>query len=123
MLIRSQNKLTIITLNGYTITVDDEEYTSDGTCSIYACKQGTRWEIGCYSTREKAGRVLDMIQSAYAAHESNKIVHVGQSISVYTGSYDTKEATIHGIKILKEYAKTLENMFTFQMPKDSEVEV
>lgn len=127
MLIRSQDKLVIIPLNDFTITVDTEEYANNRECNICVCKSESIFEIGHYSTKEKAIKVLDMIQEAYAVYESNKIINTGLAGTVYTGSYDTKESIMHGVKVLKEYAKTLtslqESIIIFQMPEDSEVEV
>lgn len=123
MLIRSQDKLVIIPLNDFTITVDTEEYADNRERNICVCKSESIFEIGHYSTKEKAIKVLDMIQEAYAVYESNRIVSTGLAVTAYTGKYDTKESVAHGVKVLKEYAKTLESMTIFQMPEDSEVEV
>lgn len=113
----------IIPLNDFTITVDAEEYANNRECNICVCKSESIFEIGHYSTKEKAIKVIDMIQEAYAVYESNRIVSTGLAVTAYTGEYDTKESVAHGVKVLKEYAKTLESMTIFQMPEDSEVEV
>lgn len=54
MLIRSQDKLVIIPLNDFTITVDTEEYADNRERNICVCKSESIFEIGHYSTKEKA---------------------------------------------------------------------
>lgn len=117
MLIRSQDKETLINFDHSNFI----ELLPSGksTHILYV------WEsckIGEYSTREKALKVLDMIQKAYAIYKSNEIVNTGLTATAYIGGYDTKESIIHGVKVLKEYAETLEDMIIFQMPDDIEVE-
>lgn len=95
MLIRSQDKVKIIQLNDFVIAVDvDDEYTNDGAYAINACKPGTSWEIGHYTTKEKAIKVLDMIQAAYEKYEYEKVFKTGLTL-----------------------------FEAFQMPNDSEVNV
>lgn len=80
-------------------------------------------ELGEYSTKEKALKVLDMIQEAYMDFESAKITSTGLATAAYTGSYDAPENVAHGIKVLKGYAEMIRESVVFQMPDDSEVEV
>lgn len=105
MLIRSQDKLVIIPLNDFTITVDTEEYANNRGCNICVCKSESIFEIGHYSTKEKAIKVLDMIQEAYAVYESNRIVSTGLAVTAYTGEYDTKKALLTGLRYSKSTLK------------------
>lgn len=128
MLIRSQDKKALIDMNGLIIRVVVEEPFQHEPINPYIEAYGTNSAdfsetLGAYSTREKALKVLDMIQKAYAIYKSNEIVNTGLTATAYIGGYDTKESIIHGVKVLKEYAETLEDMIIFQMPEDIEVEV
>lgn len=81
MLIRSQDKIKIIQLNDFVIVVDvDGEYTNDGTYAIYASKPGASWQIGHYTTKEKAIKVLDMIQEAYEKYEYERAFKTGLTL-------------------------------------------
>ena len=104
MLIRSQDKRMIVNF--------------DNICTVSAFP-----EIGRYSTKAKAMKVLDMIQEAYADFESAKITSTGLATAAYTGSYDTPESVAGGIKVLKGYAEMIRESVVFQMPEDGSVEV
>lgn len=119
MLIRSQDKRmianfdNICTVSAFPEKDSEDIYVEDGTGSLM---------VGRYSTREKALKVLDMIQEAYANFESAKITSTGLATAAYTGSYDTPESVAGGIKVLKGYAEMIRESVVFQMPEDSEVE-
>ena len=89
MLIRSQNKRILINMNNVSsIEVGDNElriFTDDGE---------TIYDLGSYSTKAKAMKVLDMIQEAYERYEYEKVFKTGLTL-----------------------------FETFKMPEDSEVEV
>mgnify|MGYP001785068211 FL=1 len=120
MLIRSQDKRMIVnfdnicTVSAFPEKDSEDIYVEDGTGSLM---------IGRYSTKEKAMKVLDMIQEAYMEYKCGEIVGNGLSGSAYTGSYDTKESVAHGIAVLKGYGNEIRKSILFQMPEDSEVEV
>lgn len=120
MLIRSQDKRMIVnfdnicTASAFPEKDSEDIYVEDGTGSLM---------VGRYSTKEKAIKVLDMIQEAYADFESAKITSTGLATAAYTGSYDTPESVTGGIKVLKGYAEMIRESVVFQMPADSEVEV
>ena len=120
MLIRSQGKRMIVnfdnicTVSAFPEKDSEDIYVEDGTGSLM---------IGRYSTKEKAMKVLDMIQEAYMEYKCGEIVGNGLSGSAYTGSYDTKESVAHGIAVLKGYGNEIRKSILFQMPEDSEVEV
>lgn len=119
MLIRSQDKTIIVNIdNAFSIAIRD----INGAASIYVGSQGGCCIIAEYSTREKAMKVLDMIQEAYMEYKSGEIVGNGLAGSAYTGSYDTKESVAHGIAVLKGFGNEIRKSILFQMPEDSEVE-
>lgn len=116
MLIRSQNKEVLIVFESL---LDVE--ASGGAISA---RRDMGWccLLGEYSTKEKAMKVLDMIQEAYMEYKSSEIVGNGLAGSAYTGSYNTKESVAHGIAVLKGYGNEIRKSILFQMPADSEVE-
>lgn len=88
MLIRSQDKRILINMNNVSsIEVGDNELR------IFADDGETIYDLGGYSTRAKALKVLDMIQEAYERYEYEKAFKTGLTL-----------------------------FETFQMPEDSEVE-
>ena len=91
MLIRSQDKTIIVNIdNAFSIAIRD----INGAASIYVGSQGGCCIIAEYSTKEKAMKVLDMIQKRYEEYETERI-----------------------------YKEGVFKIGTFQMPEDSEVEV
>ena len=119
MLIRSQDKTIIVNIdNAFSIAIRD----INGAASIYVGSQGGCCIIAEYSTKEKAKKVLDMIQDAYMEYKSGEIVDNGLAGLAYTGSYDTKESVAHGIAVLKGYGNEIRKSILFQIPEDSEVE-
>lgn len=121
MLIRSQDKEALINFNNSIVvnTMVDIGGVTKMFCS-YSCDD---YVIGHYSSKEKAMKVLDMIQEAYMEYKSGEIVGNGLASSAYTGSYNTKESVAHGIAVLKGYGNEIRKSILFQMPEDSEVEV
>lgn len=88
MLIRSQDKRILINMNNVSsIEVGDNELR------IFADDGETIYDLGSYSTRAKAMKVLDMVQDAYERYEYEKVFKTGLTL-----------------------------FETFQMPEDSEVE-
>ena len=104
----------ICTVSAFPEKDSEDIYVEDGTGSLM---------VGRYSTKEKAMKVLDMIQDAYMEYKSGEIVGNGLAGSAYTGSYDTKESVAHGIAVLKGYGNEIRKSILFQMPEDSKVEV
>ena len=117
MLIRSQNKEVLVAFESL---LDIE--VSGG---VISARRDIGWccLLGEYYTKEKAMKVLDMIQEAYMEYKSGEIVGNGLAGSAYTGSYDTKESVARGIAVLKGYGNEIRKSILFQMPADSEVEV
>lgn len=118
MLIRSQDKRMIVnfdnicTVSAFPEKDSEDIYVEDGTGSLM---------VGRYSTKEKAMKVLDMIQEAYADFEASKITNAGLATAAYTGNYKTPDSVSVGIKVLKGYAEMAKESLIFQMPADSEV--
>ena len=88
MLIRSQDKRILINMNNVSsIEVGDNELR------IFADDGETIYDLGSYSNKAKAMKVLDMIQEAYERYEYEKVFKTGLTL-----------------------------FETFQIPEDSEVE-
>lgn len=103
MLIRSQDKKKIYNFEHIRrIFVDTNMILADDA-SI----------LGEYSTEEKAIKVLDMIQNAYAVCESVRTLTSGTSIEL-AKHMETQE-------IMDAYKDIHRENFVFQMPQDSEV--
>ena len=117
MLIRSQDKRILINMNNVSSTE-----MGDNELRIFADNGEAIYDLGEYSTKAKAMKVLDMIQEAYMEYKSGEIIGNGLAGSAYTGSYDTKESVAHGIAVLKGYGNEIRKSILFQMPADSEVE-
>lgn len=110
MLIRSQDKSRLINLD------------NTRELRFWECAQGFDvtdcvCPIGCYSTKEKAMRVLDMIQEAYADAKLNEIL-LPDVCKAANKSQQEKENT----SIAKDIRNAFMKKMVFQMPEDSEVE-
>lgn len=113
MLIRSQNSEILINLNtlaGIEITKGPVKTT------ITSYTTGCTYLLGEYSTREKAMKVLDMIQEAYGDSEYTKYV-IPEVCRILSMKPKTEENKAHA----GELGEMLKNGMTFQMPEDSEV--
>ena len=91
MLIRSQNKEILVNFN-VSAGIEIEERNTKTVVTSYIT--GCSYLLGEYSTKEKAMKVLDMIQEAYERYEYEKVFKTGLTL-----------------------------FETFQIPEDSEVEV
>lgn len=111
MLIRSQNKEVLATLE---LLFDIE--VSGG---VISARRDMGWccLLGEYSTKEKAMKVLDMIQEAYGDSEYTKYV-IPEVCRILSMKPKTEENKAHA----GELGEMLKNGMTFQMPEDSEVE-
>ena len=124
MLIRSQDKTALVKFENIVVNLKLPDSLKVICWSLQDAQRGGGYFIlGEYSTKEKAMKVLDMIQEAYMEYKSGEIVGNGLAGSAYTGSYDTKESVAHGIAVLKGYGNEIRKSILFQMPEDSEVEV
>lgn len=117
MLIRSQNKEVLVTLE---LLLDIE--ISGG---VISARKDYGWccLLGEYSTKAKAMKVLNMIQKSYMDFEVSKIISTGSAGAAFIGRYDTPENVAAGIKVLKDYVELIRESVVFQMPEDGNVEV
>lgn len=111
MLIRSQNKEALVTLE---LLLDIE--VSGG---IISARRDMGWccLLGEYSTKEKAMKVLDMIQEAYEEYKITCTFLTG-----FTGHRAIVESNDIQVNGFKELVKSFKKNMVFQMPEDSEVE-
>lgn len=124
MLIRSQDKTALVKFENIVVNLKLPDSLKVICWSWQdAQRSGGYFILGKYSTKEKAMKVLDMIQEAYANFEASKIISTGLVGATYTGSYDTPENVAAGIKVLKDYKELIRESVAFQMPEDSEVVV
>lgn len=113
MLIRSQDKRILINMNNVSsIEVGDNELR------IFADDGETIYDLGSYSTKEKAMKVLDMIQEAYEEYKITCTFLTG-----FTGHRAIVESNDIQVNGFKELVKSFKKNMVFQMPEDSEVEV
>lgn len=119
MLIRSQNKEVLAVFENLL----DIEVSS----GVISARKDHGWccLLGEYSTKEKAMKVLDMIQGAYMDFETVKITSTGLATTACTGNYtyDALESIERGIQVLKGYAEMIRESVVFQMPADGSVEI
>ena len=123
MLIRSQNKMSLVKFENIVVNISNINRKEIICWSQMNPGEDEYISLGYYSTKEKTLKVLDMIQEAYADFESAKITSTGLATAAYTGSYDAKESVAHGIAVLKGYGNEIRKSILFQMPADNEVEV
>lgn len=112
MLIRSQNKEVLATLE---LLFDIE--VSGG---VISARRDMSWccLLGEYSTKEKAMKVLDMIQEAYANAKlvQETVPNIG---NMFTEASPSKENEL----LAEAIGEALMKKMVFQIPEDSEVEV
>lgn len=113
MLIRSQDKRILINMNNVSsIEVGDNELR------IFADDGETIYDLGSYSTKAKAMKVLDMIQEAYA--DAELVPRVFPDIGkMFTEASPSKENEL----LAEVIGKMANNAMVFQIPADSEVGV
>jgi hypothetical protein len=113
MLIRSQDKRILINMNNVSsIEVGDNELR------IFAADGETIYDLGSYSTKAKAMKVLDMIQEAYA--DAELVPRVFPDIGkMFTEASPSKENEL----LAEVIGKMANNEMVFQIPADSEVGV
>ena len=75
---------------------------------------GCSYLLGEYSNKQKAVKVLDMLQKAQAEYEMLRGMSTGMGGIMVT--YNTK-------MIVNELEKEIQEKTIFQMPEDSEVEI
>lgn len=114
MLIRSQNKEILVNFN-VSAGIEIAEGTTKTVVTSYIT--GCSYLLGEYSTREKAMKVLDMIQEAYADAEliPMTVPNIGKMFAEAPASKENE-------LLAEAIGKALMNKMVFQMPEDSEVE-
>ena len=124
MLIRSQNKMSLVKFENIVVNINNINGKEIICWSQMNPGEDEYISLGHYSTKEKAMKVLDMIQEAYMDFEAAKITSTGLAAAAYTGNYryDALESIEHEIKVLKGYAEMIRESVVFQIPADSEVE-
>lgn len=111
MLIRSQNKEVLTNLNALA-GIEIAEGLVKTVITSYIT--GYSYLLGEYSNKQKAVKVLDMLQKAHAEYEMLRLMPAGMGGIKVT--YYEKVA-------INELKKKLQEKTIFQMPEDSEVEV
>lgn len=115
MLIRSQDKTIIVNIdNAFSIAIRD----INGATAIYTGSQSSCCIVAEYSTKEKAMKVLDMIQKAYEEYKITCTFLTG-----FTGHRAIVESNDIRVNGYEELIKSFKKNMVFQMPEDSEVEV
>ena len=114
MLIRSQNKELLVNFN-VSAGIEIEEGTTKTVVTSYIT--GCSYLLGEYSTKEKALKVLDMIQEAYADAELTPMTvpNIGKMFAEAPASKE------NGL-LAEAIGKALMNKMVFQMPEDGGVE-
>ena len=115
MLIRSQDKRMIVnfdnicTVSAFPEKDSEDIYVEDGTGSLM---------VGRYSAKEKAMKVLDMIQEAYedAALIPMAVPNIGK---MFAEAPVSKENEL----LAEAIGEVLMNKMVFQMPEDGSVEI
>lgn len=115
MLIRSQDKEMIINMAATNQIYVREVYLLSGSLLDIISDE---MRLGHYSTKEKAMKVLDMIQEAYADAKLNEIL-LSDVCKAANESQMGKDNTLIAKNIRKDFMKKM----IFQIPEDSEVEV
>lgn len=118
MLIRSQDKTTLVKFENIVVDLKLPD-SLNVICWSWqdAQRSGGYVILGKYSTKEKAMKVLDMIQEAYADAEliPMTVPNIGRMFAEAPASKENE-------LLAEAIGKALMNKMIFQMPEDSEVE-
>lgn len=119
MLIRSQDKTALVKFENIVINLKLPESLRVICWSLQdAQRSGGYFVLGEYSTKEKAMKVLDMIQETYADAKLNEIL-LPDVCKAANKSQQEKENT----SIAKDIRNAFMKKMVFQMPDDESVEV
>ena len=119
MLIRSQDKTALVKFENIVVDLKLPDLLNVICWSwLNTQRSGEYFVLGKYSTKEKAMKVLDMIQEAYGDSEYTKYI-IPEVCRVLSMKPKTKENKAH----TREIGEMLKKGMTFQMPADSEVVV
>ncbi len=115
MLIRSQNKEVLVNAD----TLACMEIREDAEKTLVTCYvTGYGCALGEYSSRERAKKVLDMIQEAYTGCVAINSISAGLTANEML-SIDISENK----EELTKMTEAIKRVNIFQMPEDSEVEI
>lgn len=118
MLIRSQDKTALVKFENIVVNLKLPD-SLNVICWSWqdAQRSGGYFILGKYSTKEKAMKVLDMVQEAYADAELIPMTasNIGKMFAKASASKE------NGL-LAEAIGKVLMNKMVFQMPEDSEVE-
>ena len=115
MLIRSQNKEVLTNLNALAgIEIAEGPVKTVITSYITGCS----YLLGEYSNKQKAVKVLDMIQEAYEEYKITCTFLTG-----FTGHRAIVESNDIHVDGYEELIKSFKKNMVFQMPEDESVEV
>ena len=118
MLIRSQNKVSLVKFKNIVININNISGKEIICWSQMNPGEDEYISLGHYSTKAKAMKVLDMIQEAYADAELIPMTtpNIGKMFQEAPASKENE-------LLAEAIGEVLMNKMVFQMPEDSEVEV
>lgn len=118
MLIRSQNKMSLVKFENIVININNINGKEIICWSQMNPGEDEYISLGHYSAKAKAMKVLDMIQEAYADAALIPMVvpNIGKMFAEASASKENE-------LLAEAVGKVLTNKMVFQMPEDSEVEV
>lgn len=118
MLIRSQNKISLVKFENIVININNINGKEIICWSQMNPGEDEYISLGHYSTKAKSMKVLDMIQEAYANAELIPMA-VPNIEKMFAEAPASKENEL----LAEAFGEALMNKMVFQMPADSEVEV
>lgn len=116
MLIRSQNKMSLVKFENIVININNINGKEIICWSQMNPGEDEYISLGHYSSKEKAMKVLDMIQEAYGDSEYTKYV-IPEVCRILSMQPKTEESKAHA----GELGEMLKKGMTFQMPEDGSV--
>lgn len=117
MLIRSQDKMSLIKFENIVVNINNINEKEIICWNQMNPGEDEYISLGYYSTKAKAMKVLDMIQEAYA--DAKLIPMTAPNIGkMFQEAPASKENEL----LAEAIGKVLMNKMVFQMPEDSEVE-
>lgn len=118
MLIRSQNKMFLVKFENIVININNINGKEIICWSQMNPREDEYIPLGHYSTREKAMKVLDMIQEAYEDAEliPMTVPNIGKMFQEAPASKENE-------LLAEAIGKVLMNKMVFQMPEDGSLEV
>lgn len=116
MLIRSQDKMSLVKFENIVININNINGKEIICWSQMNPGEDEYISLGHYSSKEKAMKVLDMIQEAYGDSEYTKYV-IPEVCRILSMQPKTEESKAHA----GELGEMLKKGMTFQMPEDGSV--